>query len=341
MKIRSNRLKRAVMTALVVLIAFVVGGQIVVDRMLVGGSDELADQSKLWLATSRKALDLAQLTKEIELNLVQVQQFLTDVSATRGLDGLNDGFDLAKENAAAFARNVAAARGLASDLKADQIIGTLDGLTAAFPGFYDVGQKMARAYVADGPEGGNRIMGEFDGQAEALGAAVEATKSSMSDLLTRIDAEAQAGESALNGSNATAKTIAMVIAGVTMLLGVGIALFIRRSLLTPLGHAIDSLDRLADGEDVPDLAGIDRKDEMGDLARAFASFKRAGAEKTRIEAEAKAAREAQVAERERQMAAEQAKAEELKGFVHDIEAGFERLAEGDLTVRMERPVAEE
>ena len=31
--------------------------------------------------------------KEIKYHLAQVQQWLTDISATRGMDGLNDGFD--------------------------------------------------------------------------------------------------------------------------------------------------------------------------------------------------------------------------------------------------------
>ena len=30
---------------------------------------------------------------EFQLSVVQVQQWLTDISATRGLDGLNDGYD--------------------------------------------------------------------------------------------------------------------------------------------------------------------------------------------------------------------------------------------------------
>lgn len=34
--------------------------------------------------------------------MIQVQQFLTDVSATRGLDGLDDGFEKAQEHRAAF-----------------------------------------------------------------------------------------------------------------------------------------------------------------------------------------------------------------------------------------------
>jgi len=42
----------------------------------------------------------------LKLDVVQVQQFLTDVSATRGLDGLNDGFDRAKSFTDKFAADL-------------------------------------------------------------------------------------------------------------------------------------------------------------------------------------------------------------------------------------------
>ena len=39
---------------------------------------------------------------KVKLAVVQVQQWLTDISATRGLDGLNDGFEEAEKNADKF-----------------------------------------------------------------------------------------------------------------------------------------------------------------------------------------------------------------------------------------------
>lgn len=46
----------------------------------------------------------------MKLNVLQIQQWLTDISATRGLDGLNDGFIKAQENAKA-------AKGIITELK--------------------------------------------------------------------------------------------------------------------------------------------------------------------------------------------------------------------------------
>jgi methyl-accepting chemotaxis protein len=37
-------------------------------------------------------IDLVAVTKDIQINVIQVQQWLTDIFATRALDALNDGF---------------------------------------------------------------------------------------------------------------------------------------------------------------------------------------------------------------------------------------------------------
>ena len=54
--------------------------------------------------------------KEIKVDVIQVQQWLTDVSATRGMSGLDDGFDTAAEYARKFESDVKAARRFATDL---------------------------------------------------------------------------------------------------------------------------------------------------------------------------------------------------------------------------------
>ena len=50
--------------------------------------------------------------KEIKIDVIQVQQWITDISATRGLDGLNDGLDVADTYAVKFREDVARARQL-------------------------------------------------------------------------------------------------------------------------------------------------------------------------------------------------------------------------------------
>jgi methyl-accepting chemotaxis protein len=122
-------------------------------------------------------LKLIRLVKDIELNVVQVQQWLTDISATRGLDGLDDGYAQATEQAQRFEANVAAARTLAEAHGYDELVALLDRTKANFVPYYAIGKEMAAAYIESGPSGGNIMMGRFDEDAQriqdSLGALLE------------------------------------------------------------------------------------------------------------------------------------------------------------------------
>ena len=334
MNARSNRLQRMVLAAMSLLIVFVLGGQVVVDMLMSRDATALEEQGKVAAATSDKALDLAVAQKAIQLDVVQVQQFLTDVSATRGLDGLDDGFKLADEHAASFKANVEKARALATDLGAPDILAALDAAEKAFPPYYELGQKMARAYVSGGPEFGNRLMGDFDKAASEMGGAIAATQEDVDARIARLDADRAAARAALAASEGTATLVAFTVAGVTLVLGGFVVFFVSGRLLKPLGEATGALDRLAAGDDSVELTGADRHDELGDLARAFGAFKRAAEEKRRVEAEAAARREEAEAERARNAAREAEAAREQARVVETIGEGLSKLSAGDLTHRI-------
>mgnify|MGYP001544133642 CR=1 FL=1 len=63
---------------------------------------------------TRQAVPLLALTKDVRFDVVQVQQWLTDVSATQAKDGLGDGFDLAKQFTERFKQDSDKAIALAS-----------------------------------------------------------------------------------------------------------------------------------------------------------------------------------------------------------------------------------
>ncbi|WP_152046955.1 methyl-accepting chemotaxis protein [Aureimonas psammosilenae] len=120
-----------------------------------------------------------------------------------------------------------------------------------------------------------------------------------------------------------------------------VAYLIRRSIANPIVKLTDAMRHLADGDHAVTVPAVDRRDEIGSMARAVQVFKEAGLERVRLEEEARVSREAQASSAERQAAIDNAKAEDLRAFVHVVEAGFERLAAGDLTVRMTQSVAPE
>lgn len=105
---------------------------------------------------------------QMKLDVVQVQQWLSDISATRGLDGLDDGFKKAEDSRNSFKADVEKFREMFRRKGDQQSLGKIDALEAAFQEYYEAGTLMAKAYVEKGPEAGNRFMASFDQAAENL-----------------------------------------------------------------------------------------------------------------------------------------------------------------------------
>ena len=90
-------------------------------------------------------------------SLIQVQQWLTDVSATHS----KDGFKQAEEHANDFRERIAVIESLDND---EIIIKTKE----SFEAFYEKGKWMANQYIDNGIEAGNKAMTEFDKYAEDI-----------------------------------------------------------------------------------------------------------------------------------------------------------------------------
>jgi methyl-accepting chemotaxis protein len=100
------------------------------------------------------------------------------------------------------------------------------------------------------------------------------------------------------------------VAGATVLLGLLIAFLIARGIVRPLAALTAAMKQLAEGNFGVVLPGLERKDEVGDMAHAVEAFKVRAAEKAREEAEEKT--------RQDEVIARQRKAE-----MHKLADGFE------------------
>jgi len=105
---------------------------------------------------------------QLQTSVIQTQQWLTDISATRALDGLDDGFAEAENAAKMFAQAI---KNL-SKLDAENS-SRYQSLLPIFSNYYQVGQKMAHSYIDQGPQGGNKVMAEFDETAVAINSKVD------------------------------------------------------------------------------------------------------------------------------------------------------------------------
>jgi len=87
-----------------------------------------------------KTLQSALLADEMKLAVVQVQQYLTDISATRALDNLDDGFEQAEKYSKIFNQNLDQLKSLHPQKQEK-----LDAIKIAFDHYYSTGQEMAKS----------------------------------------------------------------------------------------------------------------------------------------------------------------------------------------------------
>ncbi|RMG43637.1 MAG: methyl-accepting chemotaxis protein [Candidatus Dadabacteria bacterium] len=115
----------------------------------------------------------ADLAQNMKLYVVQVQQWLTDISATRAAPGFDDGFDEAAKNADLFRDGIKRFQQYYSSRGEADKIKNINKLLKTFEDYYEMGQQMAHGYIQGGPELGNQKMGDFDSYAEAMTNAID------------------------------------------------------------------------------------------------------------------------------------------------------------------------
>ena len=105
---------------------------------------------------------------ELQLNIVQIQQWLTDVSATRAAEGFDDGFAEAKVYFDKANITIDRLIRMHAALDEAEMVKELKGYKEDVKDYYSVGVRMANSYVKDGPNEGNKLMLELDPFAEKL-----------------------------------------------------------------------------------------------------------------------------------------------------------------------------
>ncbi|HAI29163.1 MAG TPA: methyl-accepting chemotaxis protein [Thalassospira sp.] len=263
-------LSNAIIVVMLIAVAFGIG--------IVNGESRRAthEAAEIGVVVS---LDVPSLIKAIEgarYNVVQVQQWLTDISATRGLDGLNDGFDEAEIAAQALAENLAKAKALAEKLGQDELLASLEKVEAAFPAYYAAGKEMAQGYINGGPEVGNKMMGNFDDAAANLAAALEVAVEYTDTYSISIE---QALVDKLHGLERNVEFVFVLTTAVTIasiIVCALIAWVMHRRISAPVAESVTTLAQLADGKYDVKLTETKRSDEVGDLVRVMHVFRETG-----------------------------------------------------------------
>lgn len=248
------------------------------------------DQSSAAAAkVSSQALPLVAVVKDIKFDVVQIQQWLTDVSATQAKDGLGDGFELAAGFRTQLTKDIARARELSTALGLVKVGEILDQIERDAKPYHDVGVEMAKAYVAGGPAAGNPLMGKFDVQSQTVQDTV-AKLSSLIDEFVKAEAGSIAREATLADEVQSGfERLFYLPLVLGLLAGIGSYLIVR-GVAGQIGRLSAYTSRAAAGAQEDDIPGMERRDEIGALAKSIQAFRFRiqYAELERVETEARA-----------------------------------------------------
>ncbi len=143
----------------------------------------------------------------------------------------------------------------------------------------NIGELRQKAYAQ--PFGGSLVgtngLDWFEAITKKINALTELEKTLAQDLVHEAQLEASKAQSALW----TIIAINIAIFAITIVL----AFVIIRSITRPISDLQYTMNQLAEGEFDLDVPGIDKNDELGDMARAVEVFKQSGIERQRLEEE--------------------------------------------------------
>ncbi len=197
------------------------------------------------------AVPILNKTHKLKLTVVQVQQWLTDISATRALDGLNDGFDEAENNATKFRMLIQELTEL-DNKNSEQY----QSMIPVFEAYYKTGKKMAQSYIDEGPAGGNKMMSEFDAVAEKMSIEVDRL---LEDTVNRMSVDlAKQHEVVMSSRNY------FVIGSLAIFSGIALLFSVMNRSLSALPVAVKSINEVAEGNLTVSI-NVSSNDEIGQL----------------------------------------------------------------------------
>ena len=225
-------------------------------------------------ASSRSAADLLAAKKDIDYDIVQIQQYLTDVSATQALGGLgNDDWDTARQYRDRLGADLARARAIAERFADGDLLAVLDHVAQSYPGYYDSGVAMAHVYVQQGAAAGNKAMPAFDAATDKLGEEMQAVTKLVSTISAKVDDGRRSAAEAKDRYRSISLAIEILLGLLVVVAGAIVMRLVSRSLLTPLGETTGAIEALSAGDLDIDVGGTERDDEIGTLARALRTFR--------------------------------------------------------------------
>ncbi|MEG0473629.1 MAG: methyl-accepting chemotaxis protein [Solibacillus sp.] len=204
-----------------------------------------------------ETLQATLLADEMKLAVVQVQQYLTDISATRAQNNLDDGFEQAAIYSEVFQNNLAQLKTLYPQEKEK-----LEDIEEAFAAYYVTGQKMANSYIEGGPAQGNQMMLDFDTTSVDINEKVTGLQQNIIlDMQNSLDSV----EHLVNSNKQWFLWIFAVILVTCIVVGI----LFTRSIIGPINQLAAAAEVIAKGDLRQKDIKVNTNDEIKKLADSF------------------------------------------------------------------------
>lgn len=193
----------------------------------------------------------------INVDVIQVQQFLTDASATKNSDSIAEAEKYKNDLKSLIAKYKAV-----NPSKTKQI----EEIDSNFDQYYSLGTKMANTYINEGTDKGNQLMQQFDPIAVSLYNKVDTlNKESKTSMVTDLD-----------NFYKTMNIISIesaVLGLISFIIAIIISLLLGNNISVPINNMYSILKDLELGEgDLTKRINIKSNDEIGSTSLSFNNY---------------------------------------------------------------------
>ena len=155
-------------------IGFILGIIFLNSLIILNGLSNIKKSANL---VANESVPFSITASNLKLQTCEVQQFLTDASATKNEGSLQE----AQNSAQIFKQDLNKFRTMFKNENDEKALKEVDDVEKIFDAYYSTGVKMAHTYIKDGTESGNVIMEDFDKVATQIHGRVDKILNSQTD----------------------------------------------------------------------------------------------------------------------------------------------------------------